>query len=357
MSPRNYFKSIITVVGLASLTKIASAFTTKNPQQQPLRSYMESYFSVGFSLQSSYGAAAIIFESADGSLETHTRVYEPGILYQQVMERLSLQSSRHLAPPYNDDGEFYADMPRQTARMLLRTSGLPASVEVGVLAQTIRHLRSQLESDFSISISEAVFTSSHLLALYQDDMEDIAVNVGIKYITPRYQWQPIFWETAAAYAGHGFGMCKHWQDEDRCRDEDLKLPDTTVLSVHYSQNALTVSLAEIQTVFSTWEPNYRRVENFTLGSNAISGYSSLNEYWADVRGTLLQTMEEYPLFTKPQLIIVTGIMTDGYLVDFLKSTMSDYLGKLPKLISTNTEVVAAMGAAEFMRRRLPKYSY
>jgi hypothetical protein len=248
-------------------------------------------------------------------------------------------------------------MPRQSARVALKTLGLPASVEVGVLAQTIGHLRSQLESDFSISIFEAVFTSSHLLALYQDDLEDIAVNVVIKYITPWYQSQPIFWETGAAYAGHGFGMCKHWRDEDRCEDEEMKLPDTTVLSVHYNQNALTVSLARIQTVFSTWEPNYRRVENFTLGSNAISGYSSLKEYWADVRGTLLEVMEGNPLFLKPQMIIVTGNITDGYFIDFLKGAISDYLGKLPDIISTDAKVVAAIGAAEIMRRDLPEYSH
>lgn len=106
-------------------------------------------------------------------------------------------------------------MPRRAARVALKTLGLPASYEVGVLAQVIRHLRSQLESDFGISISEAVFTSSHLLALYQDDLEDAAENVGIKYVTPASQFKPILWETAAAYAGHGLGLCKHWTDEKK----------------------------------------------------------------------------------------------------------------------------------------------
>ncbi|KAF8848382.1 hypothetical protein BDZ45DRAFT_732963 [Acephala macrosclerotiorum] len=350
MSLLNYFTSRTILLALASLVAIVSAFSLENDDQQPLHAHMKSNFSVGFSLQSFYGAAAVIFEGVDGTLETYTRIYEPGYLYQQVMTKLSLQSSQHVAPPYDNDGEYWADQPRKGARMALKTLGLPASYEVGILAQVIQHLRSQLEFDFGISISEAVFTSSHLLALYQDDLEDAAENGGIKYVAPRWQFKPILWETAAAYAGHGLGMCKHWRDEDRCREENTQLPETTVLAVHYSHNALTVSLAEIQTAFDTWEPDYRRVENFALGSNAIPGYPSSNEYWANVKETLLQIMDKYPLFARPKTVMVTGDMAYGHFMKFLKETLYDYLGELPPILSSDAMAVVAKGAAEIMRR-------
>jgi hypothetical protein len=139
------------------------------------------------------------------------RIYH---IYFNYISRADIVSLR---PPYDNDGEYWDDVPRKSARMALKTLRLPASYEVGVLAQAIQHLRSQLEFDFGISISEAVFTSSHLLALYQDDLEDAAENIGIKYVAPRWQFKPILWETAAAYAGHGLGMCKHWRDENRVR--------------------------------------------------------------------------------------------------------------------------------------------
>lgn len=116
-------------------------------------------------------------------------------------------------PPYEDNGDWVADQPREGARMALKAVGLPASYEVGVLAQVIRHLRSELESEFKVSITEAVFTSSHLLALYQDDLEDVAENAGIEFVIPTYQFKPIFWETASAYAGHGLGLCKDWRNK------------------------------------------------------------------------------------------------------------------------------------------------
>ncbi len=120
--------------------------------------------------------------------------------------------------------------------------------------------------------------------------------------------------------------------------------------MHYSHNALTVSLAEIQTVFGTWEPDYRRVDNFTLGSDAIPGYPSSNEYWADVKKTLLQIMDKYPGFGRPETVMITGDMAYGYFMEFLKELLSDYLGKLPTILSSDATVVAAGGAAEIMRR-------
>lgn len=371
------------VLGLLAYlpTILLASFTSSSGehQQQPFLALAESELrwkansSVGFSLQSSYGAAAVIFEAANGQLETHTRVYNGGYLYRQVMAKLSLESSKHnayvdrhvhfslessanissLSPPYQNDGQYWADMPRKAARLALKVAGLPASYEVGVLAQVIEHLRSQLEADFDISIYEAVFTSSHLVALYQDDLEDAANYTGIKYITPKKQFKPILWETATAYAGHGLGICEHWQDEEKCQEERIQLPQETVLAVHYSQSALTVSLAEISVAEAAWEPHYRRVENFTLGSNAIPGYGARAcDYWANVKDVLLAVMTEFPLFPRPTKILVTGDKVYGDFMEFLVSTLKEYLGSVPPIlpVDATVQVVSAKGAAEFMRR-------
>lgn len=128
------------------------------------------------------------------------------------------------------------------------------------------------------------------------------------------------------------------------------MPETTVLAVHYSRNALAVSLAEIKTAFGIWEPDYRHVENFTLGANAIRGYPSSEKYWADVKETLLEVMNNYRLFNRPETIMVTGDATDGYFIHFLETTLYDYLGTILPILSSDATVVAAKGAAEIMRR-------
>ncbi|KAH6679329.1 hypothetical protein B0J14DRAFT_295590 [Halenospora varia] len=164
------------------------------------------------------------------------------------------------------------------------------------------------------------------------------------------QHKPILWETGSAYAGHGLGMCEHWQDRDRCLQEEQQWEQITVLAVHYSRNAITSSLARVQEAITVWEPDYRHDENFTLGSDAISDYASSDEYWADVRETLLLTMTTFPLFPKPEKILVTGDRVYDEFMDFLKQTLDDYLGHVPPILSVDAVEVSAKGAAEFMRR-------
>lgn len=111
-----------------------------------------------------------------------------------------------------------------------------------------------------------------------------------------------------------------------------------------------MSLAVVWTAIKTWGPDYRRVENFTLGSDAIYEYSDPDDYWSNVRHTLLATMLEFPGYAKPSRILITGDMTDGYFMEFLAKTMVKHIGWVPPIISKDAVVAAAKGAAEIMRR-------
>ena len=83
------------------LALAASFATCTRADQRPLSPGLSitsaSNYSFGFTLQSSYAAVAVIIEHPDGSNETVTRVLEGDSTYRQVMARLSLPSSQHLA--------------------------------------------------------------------------------------------------------------------------------------------------------------------------------------------------------------------------------------------------------------------
>jgi hypothetical protein len=87
MSLTNCFTLRAILLALASLAAITSAYSLENDDQHPLHADRNSNFSVGFSLQSFYTTATVIFEGVDGTLETHTRTYSPGYLYDQVMTK------------------------------------------------------------------------------------------------------------------------------------------------------------------------------------------------------------------------------------------------------------------------------
>jgi len=247
--------------------------------------------------------------------------------------------------------DYFADVPRVMTRRLLKKAGLPASFDVGVLATVIKKLRFEIESDLKITVSDAALAIPHLEALYQDDVEDICENAGFQYIEPKKLYQHIVWETSSAYGGYGFGWCEHWRNDTQCDIEYVKLPVRTVLGVHYSKTALTSTLAIIAGPVGSWEGFGRRVENFTLGSNAKAEYRCEADYWRDVRGALLQKMMETPAMKKPEMIILTGDMVfDPDFRHVLKEAMSDYLGWVPRIFSEDAVVVAAKGVAELRRR-------
>lgn len=64
-------------------------------------------------------------------------------------------------------------------------------------------------------------------------------------------------------------------------------------------------------------------------------------------------MEEWP-FDRPELIMITGDMVDESFIDFVNVTLSEYVGKVIHILSSNATVVAAKGAAEIMRRTLER---
>lgn len=251
--------------------------------------------------------------------------------------------------------EYFDDIPRVLARRAKKKAGLPASPDVGALATVIKELRSQIESELKITISDATLTTTHLEALYQDDVEDICENAGFKYIIPKSLFKPILWETSSAYAGYSFGLCEHWQNDTTCQSEGQAFPMREILAVHYSRTALTSTHASIRTAIATIEPWGFRVENFKLGSDAKSTFENDEDYWRKVKEVLLQVMVKFPAMEKPERIILTGDMVDDEFIHHLEEAMNDHLGRVPPIFSDNALVVAAKGAAEFRRRGQSPY--
>jgi hypothetical protein len=251
--------------------------------------------------------------------------------------------------------EDFRDLPRKKARQARKKLGLPASYDVGVLASVLTPLRAKLEEAFNVSISEAVVTAPHLLALYLDDMHDVAEYVGIKDVRPMRVWCDWVWECIAAYAGYGFGLCEHWRDRELCNGENKAMGRMHVMMVHYTGNALTVSVPVVSDAAAAFEPRERHTERFDLGREArdeVPYKGDEAEYWAAVRNTLLNTWTwlDSPM---PDRIIMLGDDVDEEFIGFVKKTVMDRWGSVPRLYSHLAETAAALGAAELHRRVLP----
>jgi len=192
---------------------------------------------------------------------------------------------------------------------------------------------------------------SHLVALYQDDVEEAFEYVGIEYVEPKNYFRPVFWETAAAYAGHGFGLCEHYTDPETCAAEEESMPSESVFAVHYSRTALTTSLVVMKTALALWEPDYRHTENFALGFDAIGDDKNEEKYWDAVRDELRAIMIRYQYYERPSKILLTGDMAlNETFTRVLKEAMVNVMGKVPPIFSSDPELITAKGAAEIGRR-------
>lgn len=248
-----------------------------------------------------------------------------------------------------------SDIPRVTKRNARKKMGLPASSDVGVLSKLIESLCQKAQMDLRIEIDSAVITVSHLVALYQDDIQDAFEFVGLRYVEPKKNYRPLVWETASAYAGYGFGLCEHYSDAGKCAAEEDDMKDQTAFSVHYSKNALSTSLAVIRIAIDLWEPDYRHAENFTLGHDEVlkdgKYYGEDKEYWTALKEHLRLLLVRNSSYQRPARAIVTGDMADDKtFIVTLEEVLRDNLEKVPPLSIDDPVFVAARGAAEFRKR-------
>ena len=251
------------------------------------------------------------------------------------------------------NGEEWYDLPRKAYRASRKAIGLPASSDVGVLAHAAKRLCTKLEETHDIHIDTAVFTTSHITALYKDDMEDVADFLGVNYLVPRWHFSPLVWESASAYAGYGLGLCEHWQDETRCKKEMKEgMEFIPVMSVHYTRNALTVAMPNIRAAIMALEYDDMHFENFTLGSEAMEDYPTHDAYWDNVRAFLLSYVRVRSSADAPRMTIVLGDMVDEKFLRVLREAITGHWGEeeVGPIYSHLAESASSRGAAEFMRR-------
>ena len=340
---------LLTAAGLFTTT----ASTQAKPQKvlSSLEQSSQLTFGVGFDLTASYGSAAVSF--CNGTTRTLTQITaEEG--YNEVLQRLSLESSQHPSPPYNNLGESWDDMPRQYLRKARKAIGLPASSDVGHLATLLLTLRAAVEEQLG-PITSAGVTTMNLVALYDEDLHDAFEYVGLEYITfpVGYVGHNILYETSAAYAGYGYGLCTDYKtNPEACIQEQYNMTEEVVMAVLYTDTVLSVSLSVIRSAYALWEPSYRYLADFDLGYNAHVAMENPEEYWNAVELRLQQIMIEHPGYPRPSKVLLMGDrINDREFRETLVQALGAQMEELPEILSEGAVGVATRGVAEMTKRQ------
>lgn len=305
-------------------------------------------FGVGFDLTASYGSVAVSF--SNGTIITIAKI-AGGDGYNEVFQRLSRDSSQHPSPPYDNISDCWDDMPRQYLHDARKAIGLPASSDVGYLAGMLSELRARVEEQVGSIISAGV-TTPHLVALYGEDLRDAFEYLGLENVVfpVGYPGHHMLYQTSAAYAGYGFGLCPSYTDPVACKGEEWDMLPITVMAVSYTRTVLTVSLSIVASAYSLWEPSYRYLIDSELGYD-MRDLLDEEGYWRDVKMRLEQIMIENPGYDRPAKVLLMGdCVEDKNFQIQLFEALGDQMEIIPEIFSSQAEVVAARGVAELTKR-------
>jgi hypothetical protein len=268
-------------------------------------------------------------------------------------------TNRCPSPPYDSLEDYFRDQPRQVTRYTRKAAGLPASSDVGELAQLILSLRSAVEAHLGgRKISGAVATIPHLPAMYQEDLEDAFEYAGLIYIPHYPYWYGgIFPESGAVYVGNGFGLCSNYTDPASCEEEKHNPTHQplheNVLSVSYTGSILTSTWATEGMWFAYPASDNFKVVDLGLGWDKRNENPKDSYYWEAVRDAIIKPALEANnyLHKETDKVLLHGdCSTDERFQKVLKEAVEGALENKPRVFALDPVYSAARGAAEMAKR-------
>lgn len=228
--------------------------------------------------------------------------------------------------------------------------GMPASQDVGWLAKVLSDLRARVEEYLGEPIQSAGVTTPHLVALYQEDLQDAFEYVGLRYLKFPVRYD-ILYETSAAFAGYGYGLCSDYTDRAVCKKAQQDMESDVVMAVLYTRTALTVSYSITKSAYYLYESDNRHLSNFTLGYDARTQWATEEDYWSEVERSLEKLMKENPYYKRPARVLLMGdCIHDEEFTRRLEQALSRQMAGMPEILSQDSRFVAAKGAAELAKR-------
>lgn len=200
------------------------------------------------------------------------------------------------------------------------------------------------------SICSVVVSFPYSIALYEEDISDALKYVGLESLTDRsLQFQPH--QLSAASGGAGLGLCEHYEDFEKCKQEEEDLPYEQVLAISYTEDALEVSLAAMKNAYHPFEPENHHLIDWALGESSLDSYSRADAYWIVVRRRILElSYSEYP---NKQIIAVMLLGESAHNEEFqhnVVDALQEFQDDLPVIHRADPLYLAARGAAEYAKR-------
>jgi hypothetical protein len=208
-------------------------------------------------------------------------------------------------------------------------------------------LRTLVDTHLGAGTTKSVLpTMPSLPGLEEEDLQDALQHIGLR----THKHIRYVWETSAAFAGMGFGLCAHPEDCDACEDEEADMPFRHILALSLTNRSFSAAYTYKQSAFRSWHE--AESVRFELGLEN----EGEEAYWDRMREVIVGVGREAKRPLDTLLLLGEGAGMPEH-PEFVKTVQEALLKLYP---GTGPSVrlwergdplyVAARGAAEFAKR-------
>lgn len=244
----------------------------------------------------------------------------------------------------------------QVRREARRKLGLPITRESATLSKFVKKVRGAIEEELGTPISTIAPVAPQLVGWGSEDFQDALDLAGLTSTGPGDRFpnnKLIYWDTNAAFAGLGYGLCKSWTNPTECMMEGAQMPYEHVLFLNFDNSSFSATVQYMQHVHQEW--TYSNKVDMELGWWNLPVFEVAKaQFWAQIHEIILEVAGA--LQRAPNKVIVMGDHgVNAEFLDVVKAAMWDVLEIDVSLMISATKIenvgmLAARGAADLARR-------
>ncbi|KAH6667942.1 hypothetical protein B0J14DRAFT_642249 [Halenospora varia] len=299
---------------------------------------------VGIDLTSTYGTVAIRYRN-------HTVVdlgkINGSIPYRQMMEEM-VPPYKYYGPPFNNIEDQLKYEWEQLQRKIRRAKGLPSTWQIQVLQDMLLELYNLSLTHTSEPLIPGNFVLSipYLPNLHTEDLNEAIHNANLTRLNSYKNYGPIH-QVNSAYAGSGFGLCKHWGDIQKCEEEEQIMGGKDILTISYTKEELILETSYAYGAHQIWATANQRHPEYGFGK------AKSKDFWNDIKLRITTMIKASGRHISELLLIGESAEEKEFLDTVWKAL--DEVGQKELYNSLqvpgfNAEFVAARGSAEFAKR-------
>lgn len=155
---------------------------------------------------------------------------------------------------------------------------------------------------------------------------------------------------AAAYAGHGLGLCNNYTDIGACRKQEEEMQEEKVYTITYTNNSMHATLSRISALrpeYEAYDPT-RAAMSFSLGYSSLGARKEEHYYWAKICVFLAQLPRSFQHDGPITKVVLVG---DGILREdpltlaaVVEDVLTDYQTHPAEVFADDPVFASALGA-------------